>query len=209
MSGDNNISKRSMTLTIITIISALIGIGGFLTEPAPQLNERFYFKNSGGAVMFNHQQHIENTESCADCHHEVLFADQRALCSDCHDNEVNPADFTHSEFMDIDSHVCTTCHLTDENKEPQSCTSCHPGAQEAEQVNIPCMQCHDDDEYNINLLIHDEMQEIEEHSCKGCHNTKVVSDAFHKNCTRCHLIENEDKFLTAENKVRCVMCHLK
>lgn len=208
MSGKNKNPNRTMPLIVVTIIAGLIGIFGFLTESPTQPTDRYYFKNSGGAVMFDHKQHDENTESCGDCHHEVLFADERMPCSDCHDDDFDPADFSHDEFMDVESHTCITCHLTDENLKPQSCTSCHPDVQEAEQLNIPCMDCHDDD-YETDLLTHDEMQEIEDHSCESCHNMQAVSNVFHQSCTRCHLIENQARFLTAERKVKCEACHLK
>lgn len=200
--------EKARLLIIVTVGAGLIGIAGCFIEDDPTSNDRSYWRNSGGAVMFEHQAHTDMTEGCESCHHDLLSADSRIACNECHDDDMVTEDFEHSEFEEIEAHTCATCHELDESAEAQSCRICHPAAQEADQPLITCIECHDD-EYTIDLLTHDEMQETHEQDCAVCHNSETISAVYHLQCSQCHLIENNQMFADAEGKPRCERCHLK
>ena len=56
---------------------------------------------------------------------------------------------------------------------------------------------------------HTDFLEIEDHSCDGCHLAQQLNSVYHKQCTRCHLKNNEEMFSKADGKIKCETCHLK
>lgn len=209
MNGDNRKAKRPYPLIVLTVLAGLIGVAGFWAgADSPAGSDRFYFRNSGGAVLFEHNNHIDEADGCESCHHNLFLSDSRNECTDCHDDGMSAEDFTHADLKEIDGHSCAGCHQLNETIEAGSCRQCHPAAQESDERLIACSTCHDDD-YTPDMLTHDEMQEVEGHECDGCHNISTASGAYHEQCSGCHLQQNPDKFAATEGGVRCEQCHLK
>ncbi len=204
----NGKQKSTYLLASVAVLTGIIGIGGYLIGQNPKTSDRLYLKNAGGAVLFEHQQHAKMVGDCANCHHEVLLSDERTQCTECHDEGMDAADFVHADFLEVGAHSCTTCHQVNADIKPQSCANCHPKSQDAEAAGVECANCHDDS-YQPGDVTHDELQEIEGHSCEGCHNIRAVSDVYHSQCNRCHLSESREMFVDADGKTRCAVCHLK
>jgi len=192
--------------SIFAVSCFLIGAGGYLFFPKSEHSGRYFLANSGGAVVFDHEQHSKIT-GCPDCHHPLLSADHRIPCSECHGEDVSADGLSHADFMDVQSHQCTSCHETRENIEATNCRNCHFESETGTNKNIACATCHDES-YESDMLSHDEMQEIEGHTCAGCHNARTMSEAFHTGCNRCHLNEASEKFVV-NGQTKCQSCHLK
>ncbi len=195
-------------LIVLALGAALVGVAGYWVESEPANTDRYYLESSGGAVVFEHQAHVDVTDGCERCHHDLLSSDSRYACNECHGEDVVADDFDHDDLKAIEAHTCGTCHQVSEPAQPQNCRECHPSAQEEDQLAVACVQCHGDD-YTTDLLTHDDMQEVHDQSCTGCHNARSISAVYHEQCTRCHLIEKRELFATGEGSVRCERCHLK
>ena len=206
MNGKNYNKNLSTSLIVLVVITAVIGILGYLSNSETVTTKHFYLKNSRGAVLFEHQNHIDMVEGCEECHHEVVLSDDKTDCSECHDDDYLPEDFSHEELTMISDHTCSYCHQIGDYENIQSCRICHP-AESEESGLIGCEECHDD--YDQDLLTHDEMQEIHEESCENCHNTQILSAVYHDNCCNCHLDEDPKYFSNSDGSIRCQICHLK
>ena len=207
MNGNYYNKNLSLSLIIIVIITGLIGIAGYYVESEPSTNNNFYIQNSSGAVLFEHQQHIKLTEGCEVCHHELVLSDDRTDCSECHDDDYSSEDFFHDELTSISDHTCSYCHQVGEYTDIQSCRSCHLAENESIGL-IGCSECHDDD-YDQDLITHDEMQEIHEYDCGSCHNIQAIGTVYHEYCSECHTNEKPQQFTNADGSIRCQNCHLK
>ena len=207
MNGKHNSKNLSLSLIIIVIISGLIGIAGYCIKSEQLTTTRFYIQNSSGAVLFEHQQHIDLTEGCEVCHHELVLSDDRIECSECHDDDYSAEDFFHDELISISDHTCSYCHQVSEYTDIQSCRSCHLSEKKLTGL-ISCLECHDDD-YDQDLLTHDEMQEIHEYNCESCHNIHAIGIVYHESCSECHTNEKPQKFTNVDGSIRCQNCHLK
>jgi hypothetical protein len=201
-------SDKARVLIVLTLIAGMVGVAGYWVESEPTDTDRYYLRNSGGAVLFEHQAHVDLADGCESCHHDLLLSDSRQACSECHGEDVVADDFSHDDLKMIEAHTCGFCHRIDESAQAQSCRHCHAPVQEAALRIVTCTECHDDD-YTKDLLTHDEMQEVDGHSCEGCHNPRAINVVYHQQCTRCHLIENHKLFTAKDGGVRCEMCHLK
>lgn len=200
--------KPDILLIVVTVCALLLGIGGYFVNSAKSEIDRFYFLNKGGAVLFSHQQHIEeSSEKCVQCHH-TMYADEVTECADCHDDGYDYTMLTHDEMIEIEDHECGYCHRVDDSKQAQSCRKCHPPVQDAESTLIGCDSCHEED-YSPDDLTHADLKSIEDHTCEGCHQARSVGEVYHEQCSSCHLIENHAKFAADDGKVRCEICHLK
>ncbi len=208
MNGKKTKHIRSISLYSLTLVAYLIGIAGFFYQDALESSDRFYLRSTAGDILFEHKKHIKTTENCADCHHNIIFSDERTSCSECHDDDFSEEDFIHTELKDIEEHTCTGCHRTDESKKPENCRFCHSNGEDFESSDIKCIECHDSN-YTPELLTHDEMQDIEGHQCTGCHQPKNISDIYHSQCNTCHKKNNQDIFFDSEGKISCNRCHLK
>jgi hypothetical protein len=112
---------------------------------------------------------------------------------------------THSQSADS----CVQCHHNVEAEtEAASCRECHPGIQPSETNTVACIECHDDS-YSPDMMEHEEYLEMEEHSCLGCHTPRSVSNAYHKNCSDCHLENSRERFTKANGELLCGACHLR
>lgn len=112
--------------------------------------------------------------------------------------------FDHEMHSQI-TESCVECH---HNNQTVSCRDCHSDVPSNENESVTCEACHDDG-YSPEMLEHDEYLEIEEHTCLGCHSPRSVSDAYHTNCTNCHLETAPERFTKADGDVLCGACHLR
>ena len=209
MSG--NIQNRhnwTRSLTIVVVIASIGAlIGCFATLSDEEKVNRAYFQNSAGAVLFDHDKHLKLSDSCAQCHHD-LYGAQAASCADCHDDYL-AGEFDHAELKENHNFDCANCHeQVRENKFAASCRQCHETAPSEESLTLNCAECHDDT-YMAEMMEHDEYTEVEDHTCVGCHTPRSVSDAYHTNCTNCHLASLPDRFSNSDGEVSCGACHLR
>lgn len=208
MSGDISRQGRSLPLILLALLAGLVGIAGYWTEGEAPESDRYYLRNIGGAVLFEHQAHADMTGGCEGCHHNLLLSDSRHPCSDCHDEAIVADDFDHDNLKTIEAHRCEFCHRVNESAQTQSCRNCHRAVLETGLRIVTCSECHDDG-YTRDLLTHDEMQEVDGHSCDGCHNPREISVVYHQQCNRCHLVESPKKFASENGSAKCQSCHLK
>ncbi len=204
----NGRKQSHRILIVVTAICLITGIISSYFSGTAVSGERYYLSNSGGAVLFNHAQHVSDSESCADCHHTLYTVSDMTQCTDCHDEGFSAEDFTHQELNEIEGHRCSFCHMVDKARTAMSCRKCHMKIQESAITTHTCAECHDDS-YTQELMSHDEYQEIEGHTCEGCHQASSLSDVYHGQCSSCHIREQEDRFTDNEGQVRCNACHLK
>ncbi|MGI9536520.1 MAG: cytochrome c3 family protein [Desulfocapsaceae bacterium] len=210
MSGKNQGRQNwtlSMTVAVITAVAAAV-FGSIVTNE-PAAKDRFYLENTAGSVLFDHTKHAEAADSCAACHHDLYGSMQVTSCEECHDDEVEPVDFEHAELKEYHGRECSTCHeqVADDDR-AASCRSCHPDTQDEEARTVDCSQCHDDD-YDLDMMEHDELLEIEDHSCLGCHAPGSLAEVYHTNCTSCHLEAAAKRFANGDGTVNCSACHLR
>lgn len=201
-------SGKARVLIVLTLVAGLVGVAGYWVESEPTDTDRYYLRNSGGAVLFEHQAHVDLVDGCESCHHDLLLSDSRQACSDCHGEDVVADDFDHDDLKAIEAHTCGVCHQVNELAEAKSCRHCHPSVQEVDLQIVSCAECHDAD-YTPDLLTHDEMLEVDGHLCEGCHNPRAINVVYHEQCNRCHLIENPKLFAAEDGSGRCEICHLK
>jgi hypothetical protein len=211
MNGRKPSSAKLRSLIILTVLAAAAGITGYLADSEAGADDnprRFYLKNAGGAVLFEHEFHSTLTEGCESCHHDILSSDDRHPCTQCHDEGFAAEDFSHAELVEIAGHDCESCHRVNEEKQIQSCRSCHPLVQEEAQGIVPCQDCHEEG-FSPDMLTHDEMQDVEGHECSSCHIPSSVSDSYHHQCNRCHLADSPDVFADEKGDALCFRCHLQ
>ena len=210
MSG-NFINRRVWTrsLTIVILVAAVSAIIGGLSDNGVVKADRVYLQNSAGAVLFDHGKHSSSADSCAQCHHDLLAAEQSISCQECHGEDVVAEDYSHAGLKEIHSRNCSRCHQqSNDDQQATSCRECHPGTQPSEKQTIACSDCHDDS-YSPEMIAHDEYLEISEHSCLGCHTPRSVSEVYHTNCSECHVENRPDRFTKAGGDVLCGACHLR
>ncbi|MGD9900046.1 MAG: cytochrome c3 family protein [Calditrichaceae bacterium] len=207
MNGNFLNNKKLLALVFLTILAYITGFMGYLSTVESSSRDRFFMHNKGGDVLFEHDEHQQKAGNCSACHHEILSADERADCNDCHD-DMEADYFTHADLKQVDSHQCITCHRIDETKEPQNCRVCHT-INHDEPGHVDCLTCHDDPDYNMEFFGHDELCEIDGHDCAGCHSAQSTEGIYHQQCNDCHRLENESYFFEPDGGVRCQACHLK
>lgn len=196
-------------MTVAVLAAVVAAVYASVAGDKPVTTDRFYLTSTAGSVLFDHAKHNEGADSCATCHHDLISSRQAVSCEKCHGDEFDPADFEHSELKEFHDRECFTCHeQTADDEQAASCRSCHPGRQENETRTLDCTQCHDDD-YEPEMMGHDEFLEIEDHSCLGCHTPGSVSEAYHTNCTACHLQAVPERFTNDDDTVKCSGCHLR
>ena len=208
MSGKFRGLPNTRALIIFTALAALAASAAYVLDSGPGQAHRFYLRSSAGAVVFDHEAHTGYGEGCESCHHELLSADSRIPCSDCHDEGMTHEDFEHDELKSIEGHACERCHEVDKNARANSCRSCHPADEPIDLAPVGCVECHDDD-YTPDLMTHDEMRGVEGHSCEGCHRPGAIGAVFHGHCSQCHLAERPGIFADEKGGARCQSCHLK
>ncbi len=209
---NGNIPNRlnwTRSLTVVMILAVIGVIVGYLAETSEEKTDRVYLVNSAGSVLFDHEKHKTSADSCAACHHELYSAAQATPCAECHDDEFVVEDYDHADLKEMHSRDCARCHeQSGDNDQAVSCRECHPGTAKNATVTNTCAECHDDS-YSPEMMDHDELTEIDEHSCLGCHFPKSVSEVYHVNCTNCHLETLPDRFAKTGGDVSCGACHLR
>lgn len=210
MSGKPRGRKNwTLSLTVAVLAAVAAVVIGCMSGTDTVTTDRVYLNSTAGNVLFDHGKHNGEIDSCASCHHDLYNAEQATPCAECHDDEVEPDEFEHSELKEFHGRDCSTCHeQTVDDDQAASCRSCHPGFQESEVRVVGCTECHDDD-FEPEMMEHDEYLEIEDHSCLGCHTPGSVSEVFHTNCTSCHLQSAPERFTNADGTVMCGACHLR
>ena len=196
-------------LTILAVAAIAVAAVGYLQPDNEPDQGRRYMRNASGAVLFTHSDHQAQVGDCVSCHHELVSGGAVA-CTDCHeDPEYTPALADHDELLEYHEAACAECHDVAEARNAQSCRACHPAAAEEGDAVLGCDGCHDDPDYTSELAGHDELLEIEDHECAGCHTPRAVSDIYHATCNACHLNSAPDRFADGEGQVICGGCHLK
>jgi hypothetical protein len=208
MNGKRNFKISPIPIIVFALLMYLIGGYASLRDQPEKNKTHLFMSNSAGDVVMLHQSHASGSLYCADCHHDLLSADQRTPCAECHGDDVEEADYEHSDLTEIESHSCTLCHLFDETVEPANCAVCHPDETAESVEKGGCQVCHDDPDITPDLFTHDEYLEIEDHSCAGCHQPVLLTDVYHQHCNGCHLREDTPRFANAAG-ARCEICHLK
>ncbi|MEA3287391.1 MAG: cytochrome c3 family protein [Candidatus Marinimicrobia bacterium] len=200
--------SKSYGLILLTGLAGLIALTGYSNQPDPTQGERFYLRNSGGDVLFDHQTHKDQTEGCETCHHNLFNADFATECFDCHDEDMMVEDFTHAEMKEIEDHECFFCHELHEDREATNCRQCHPTSEPEYPTETNCASCHDSD-YSREMLSHEEMLETHEDDCAGCHHLQTLSSIYHLQCVGCHEQEVVKIAGKCATEWECSACHLK
>ena len=195
-------------MTIALLVAAGIALIGIMVGEKSVATNRYYWEASAGNVLFDHDQHSETAESCASCHHTLYGADLAISCEECHD-DYEAEDFEHAELKEFHGRDCSNCHeQVADDDQAASCRDCHLSVQESETHSISCAECHDDD-YQPDMMTHDEYLEIEDHSCMGCHSPRAIAETYHTSCSDCHLEEAPDRFAHSDGSANCSGCHLR
>ncbi len=104
-------------------------------------------------------------------------------------------------YMDKSGGAVLFAHA-DHQKYGTPCVGCHHELILGQAYD--CSECHDDPEYVHGAFAHDELLEIEDHTCIDCH--LVQQDSESRNCRTCHpaiVAETE----AAEDLGDCQQCH--
>jgi hypothetical protein len=103
-----------------------------------------------------------------------------------------------------------------------ACITCHHDL--VKSTAVDCSACHDDPDYVPEEFEHDELVEIEDHSCDGCHDLRpdeeaascrdchdpeTISEIYHNTCTACHRQQAAERFIDDQDQAKCKECHLK
>lgn len=161
---DKRIRKQQvLALVVLTTASLGLGIAGYLQGTPQEEATRFYLRNDGGAVLFEHARHGESTGSCVECHHELAM--DVYDCGNCHDGPdytVENAD--HDELLEIHDRACDGCHQIASPENASSCRDCH---------------------------------------------LDNLSDVYHRSCNACHLAKTPQRFADESGAPLCRSCHLR
>lgn len=196
-------------MTAAVLVAAAAAVIGGMAGAGNEETDRVYLRSTAGSVLFDHGKHSETAESCAVCHHDLLAGEQFVSCQECHGDDIDPAEFAHADLKEYHGGDCLKCHeQAAGDDQAQTCRECHPGTQENEEKTVGCTECHDDG-FTPDMMGHDEYLEVEDHSCLGCHQPGSVSEAYHANCTACHMETSPKRFADPEGGVVCAACHLR
>ncbi|MGB3210233.1 MAG: cytochrome c3 family protein [Desulforhopalus sp.] len=145
MSGDIR-DRRNWTrsLTVAMIVAATAVVIGYMVDVKADNNDRLYFRNTAGAVLFDHGTHGQSADSCVTCHHNIKADSEAASCRlchpgfqpneantvaclDCHDDSYTPDMMEHEEFLEIEGHSCLGCHTprSVSSAYHKNCSDCH------------------------------------------------------------------------------------
>ncbi len=133
---------RSISLSVLVLVSfAVAGIGYLRAESQPN-HDRLYLRNASGAVLFTHAAHAARADRCIDCHHDLAGPIVNA-CTDCHDDDSYTPDLVdHEELLEIEDHSCDGCHEIADDDQARSCRACHGGPDLAGIYHDHCNACH-------------------------------------------------------------------
>lgn len=133
---------RSLTITLVVAVAA--AVIGCMVDAGAKKTDRLYFKNTAGAVLFDHGAHQDSAESCVTCHHNIQAEEEAASCRECHqtvqpsetntlaciechDDDYTPDMMEHEEYLEIEDHSCLSCHAprSISSAYHQNCSDCH------------------------------------------------------------------------------------
>ena len=66
--GNMRKPDKARVLIVLALGAALVGVAGYWVESEPANTDRYYLESSGGAVVFEHQAHVDVTDGCERCH---------------------------------------------------------------------------------------------------------------------------------------------
>jgi len=219
-----SMKTQDKTILIIGCVGILLGLAGYVfPEKGSDLPPRIYFHTLGGSVLFPHQVHTDPSKfkckneigiseiDCADCHHEMIEANQVLSCKKCHpDEDYSKEVMAHSELIEMHPPKCTICHNARKGR-VRPCKECHLKTGDPEPVS--CDKCHPGDGYSTDDFTHKELEEIEGHWCTECHSLRRKADAIHMQCNRCHTQLERGTYVKKEGPddeaFGCALCHLK
>jgi len=212
MNGKNGLNFNTSGLVFLVLIASALAIWGYCQPSQASTGDRIYFMNPGGAVLFNHQHHADQSAGCESCHHHLYNADISSECADCHDDDVTAEEFAHAELLEIEDHECSFCHELHDDREPQNCRQCHLHTADESASVISCSSCHECEEDSEDCaeldLTHEEMLDVHENDCTNCHQLSSISSVYHLQCINCHQEERAEIFGKDAGEWNCQACHL-
>ncbi len=229
------LNKRYAPVMVAVVILLAVSMVGYTrTQAKTEMPVRILFHNNGGKVIFSHLVHHRNYKiPCADCHHEMTHAEDKALaCGSCHpvafdehyvDNHI--ASFPDKKYC-IQCHHIEYEHLIFDHDEhiefaEDNCQACHHG-EDIEPEPGQCKSCHedkgDDDMPGLASAAHKRCQGCHEDmfeqgltSCTSCHEAVDMSqyDGDFSSCGQCHNEHTKDLVLNRMNAFhdQCMDCH--
>ncbi|GAB4298967.1 MAG: hypothetical protein Kow0090_14430 [Myxococcota bacterium] len=75
-------------------------------------------------VTFNHELHVETTDSCNDCHHHHTDIERTPPCRECHSTATSKTGKKEPGLKEIYHEQCLNCHRG-EGAGPLGCADCH------------------------------------------------------------------------------------
>ncbi|MCP4169050.1 MAG: hypothetical protein GY759_24595 [Chloroflexi bacterium] len=195
-------------------------------QEGPDFNPHGNYSTSTFNCTACHQPHTEQPDpkqACFDCH-ETVETHQEAECAACHEPHglttnaaliqetiaENPVEFDETDFGEVPTGICYTCHTTTEfhsaassekHYEGRDCTECHPHDAGFTLAPVSCTVCHGMPpetgaherhfEEDIDIACTDCHQPVDEFDDRGHHNGRVdFSDwkglADTDVCSTCH-----------------------
>ena len=161
--------RRVISIALLAALTACAGLFGYLraAPDSEQEPDRYYYRNSAGAVLFTHTEHQDNVADCEDCHHEILTGADEPLscrschpaeapeaapfvgCQECHDDPEYTSDFAeHDELLEVHDPDCENCHTARAVTEAfhLNCSDCHlqvaPERFADAEGKVLCRSCH-------------------------------------------------------------------
>lgn len=127
-------------LVLVAVAGVGLGVAGYLQEAPAGGGRRFYLRNDGGAVMFDHARHRGASEGCIGCHHEL--AGDAYECGACHEDSGYTAETAeHGDLVEIHEGACEGCHEIAPDRHARNCRECH-GEGMADVYHRICSDCH-------------------------------------------------------------------
>lgn len=137
----NHGTRGPRVLIALAVVLLLIGVLGYLQADPVVTGERVYWRNGGGAVVFDHAGHVDRGDDCIVCHH-TLAGEIVTECADCHDDSYTRDLLEHADLLEIEDHSCDGCHEVADDDEAEGCRECHAGAEVQAVYHQQCNGCH-------------------------------------------------------------------
>jgi hypothetical protein len=138
----------AIALAALTAVGGGVALAGYLLgDTAPAAMDasagqvRYYTRNDGGAVLFEHARHAADSGECVTCHHDLAGA--VVDCLDCHEDPDYTADSEdHADLVNYHERDCAGCHEIAPSEDIESCRNCHEGGEVARVFHQSCNACH-------------------------------------------------------------------
>jgi len=153
----------------------------------------------GRLVLFPHDHHVEKlmemegiqeSASCATCHHLDMPFDTNTSCAECHRDM-----YVATDIFDHSFHV-------DKHRGNDGCTECHEDStrEKTRDTASGCTECHEE------MMVADSLIEPPADGMQGF--AVGYMDAMHGLCISCHEQElREDPERYAPDFADCIACH--